>query len=152
MIGKQGFAQIVGWRSLLIAGLVGENLIFGLFVAFGNQPWLKFDHHLQASLYLYNRFQSNRGGGRPPGRSNSMFRGPMVILIIRWGRQGHQMDLKTNVIILAFLCQSFSCVGFLKLSIAVKESNILSHHSSLCVFWLGNNGAVQINFETLNQP
>ena len=29
-----------------------RNLIFGLFVAFGNQPWLKFDHHLQASLYL----------------------------------------------------------------------------------------------------
>ena len=81
-----------------------------------------------------------------------MFRGPMVILIIRWGRQGHQMDLKTNVIILAFLCQSSSCVGFSKLSIAVKESNILSHHSSLYVFWLGNNGSVQINFQTLNQP
>ena len=81
-----------------------------------------------------------------------MFRGPMVILIIRWGRQGHQMDLKTNVIILAFLCQSSSCVGFSKLSIAVKESNILSHHSSLYVLWHGNSGSVLINFQTLNQP
>ena len=67
-------------------------------------------------------------------------------------RQGHQMDLKTNVIILAFLCQSSSCVGFSKLSIAVKESNILSHHSSLYILRVGNIRSLQINFQTMNQP
>ena len=80
-----------------------------------------------------------------------MFRRPMVILIIRRGRQGHQMDLKTNVIILTFLCQSSSCAGFSKLSLAVKESNILTHNSSLYVLWLGNSGSVQNDFQMLNQ-
>ena len=57
------------------------------------------------------------------------------------------------MIILAFLCQSSSCVFpvFSKLNNGVKESNILSHHSLLYVLWPGNSGSVQINFQTLNQ-
>ena len=44
-----------------------RNLIFGLFVAFGNQSWLKFDHRLQATLYLQQIPQQQREGDHQEG-------------------------------------------------------------------------------------